>query len=217
MDEVKQVVSASLEKEGLLSSLRAELRACVFAALDEQEVSVNGCGLAQRVFNPKRAELMATDEGALLAALIKDFLVTTRLAFTLKVYEPEVRLGDDDISREQLAGILGLDAGGGEPLLLAVLQAHLHAYASQENGAEAGEEAQKVSAHGAGASCGVHASGAQPEAHALALRGGGSQAQEGAARPRCIGDELLTYSKEAKSSISAKDNNGGSDPSTNDP
>lgn len=44
--------------------------------------------------------------GALLAALVKDFLVSARLGFTLKVYEPEVRLGDDDISREQLAGIL---------------------------------------------------------------------------------------------------------------
>lgn len=37
---------------------------------------------------------------------MKDFLVATRLGFTLKVYEPEVRLGDDDIGREQLAGIL---------------------------------------------------------------------------------------------------------------
>ncbi len=64
-------------------------------------------GLTQRVANPLREQLLASDEGALLAALVKDFLASVRLGFTLKVYEPEVRLAaDDDLSREQLAGIL---------------------------------------------------------------------------------------------------------------
>lgn len=64
-------------------------------------------GLAQRAVNPQRDKLLASDEGALLAALVKDFLASVRLGFTLKVYEPEVRLDtDDDLGRERLAGIL---------------------------------------------------------------------------------------------------------------
>ncbi|KAK9817005.1 hypothetical protein WJX72_008156 [[Myrmecia] bisecta] len=125
MDEIKEVVTLTLEKQGVLANLRAQLRAFVFAAIDERETTIAGHGLAQRTKNHKRDQLLSTPEGALLAALTKELLTWCNLDYTAKVFEPEMNMGDTYFSREHLRMQLGITEDEDQPLLATVLGAFL--------------------------------------------------------------------------------------------
>ncbi|KAL3196371.1 hypothetical protein MRX96_001707 [Rhipicephalus microplus] len=94
--------------------LRAELRASVYLALDEQE------GIRPFERSVKQADVLATDEGRLAASLVRDFLRCCNLHFTLSVLEPEATLADP-LSRGELCSRLGLEEQKG-PLLLQLLR-----------------------------------------------------------------------------------------------
>eukprot|EP00891_Asterochloris_glomerata_P003471 jgi/Astpho2/3471/fgenesh1_pg.00055_%23_32_t len=151
MDEIKEVVTRTLERRGVLAQLKAQLRAHVFAAIDEEEVKTSG-------------------KGIVLAGLVKEFLSWSHLAQTGKVFLHSIHASiahtssssrwplhckatelsrlaqaasgtccprwsmqvyDVEVdckqmpSREQLRDELGLEREHDEPLLLSLLRIHL--------------------------------------------------------------------------------------------
>lgn len=122
IEEVKEVVTQVLEKQGVLARLRAELRASVFAAVNDQDVA-GAKGLSDRTSVANRQGLLATEDGLLAAALVQEFLQSCNLRFTLKVFEQELHAAKALQSRLQLSQQLGLDASTKDaPLLLGLLQ-----------------------------------------------------------------------------------------------
>lgn len=85
IDDIKELVTQVLDKQGVLARLRAELRASVFAAIDEEDRRNNTGGLSKRSLCKERVELWQNPTGLLVAALVKDFLVTCKMTFTLKL------------------------------------------------------------------------------------------------------------------------------------
>eukprot|EP00741_Cyanophora_paradoxa_P023780 tig00021621_g22969.t1 len=100
VDEIKEIVTRTLETKGVLGKIRAELRASVFTAIDEQEKE-SGIYLE----NAAIQKLQSTPEGRLAAELVREFLEFYELDYTLSVLLPEANLpeqyqGRDDLSRE---------------------------------------------------------------------------------------------------------------------
>ena len=91
MDELKNLVIQTLETNGILGQLRAQLRSCVFKVIDNQEQVEKG----QSSFhweNPAAKKVMQTASGVVCAELIREFLEFYRLDYTLQIYVPEVNL-----------------------------------------------------------------------------------------------------------------------------
>lgn len=112
--ELRDLLLETLEKKGIINRIKAELRASVYLALDEQE------GIRPFERSVKQADVLATDEGRLAASLVRDFLRCCNLHFTLSVLEPEATLADP-LSRGELCSRLGLEEQKG-PLLLQLLR-----------------------------------------------------------------------------------------------
>nr|XP_018895810.1 PREDICTED: uncharacterized protein LOC109029685 [Bemisia tabaci] len=88
--ELRDLVAQALENNGLLSKLRAELRASVFLTLEENEKFQS-----KKFTNEKLKNYANTAEGCLAISLVRDFLDYFGLEFTLSVFDPEVGLGKD--------------------------------------------------------------------------------------------------------------------------
>lgn len=121
MEEIKETVIQVLDKQGVLATLKAQLRACVFAVVDGREGNVYGTDLEQRASNGYKDKVASTLEGKLLLALVREFLAWTNMPYALKVYEAEAGLDKSSIARDQLCQQLGVDELVEEPVLLAVL------------------------------------------------------------------------------------------------
>lgn len=123
-DYLKEAVSRTLEAKGVLGTIRAHLRAAVFTALDEQE-RASGVHLE----NPRIQSIQQTEEGRLLAFLIRDYLEFYDLDYTLSVFAPEAGLASVPSAsypgRDHLAAQLGLSSTNAGPLLLEVLTARI--------------------------------------------------------------------------------------------
>ena len=79
----------ALEAKGVLGKIRAELRAAIFTAIDEQERSA-GVHLA----NEEVQRMTQTPEGRLVTNLVREFLAFYDLDCTLSVFLPECDLDD---------------------------------------------------------------------------------------------------------------------------
>ncbi|XP_030761470.1 bromodomain-containing protein DDB_G0270170-like [Sitophilus oryzae] len=104
--ELRDLVSQTLEKNGCLAKLRAELRASIFLALDEDlKLSKH-----QPLQNLRVQSYLETAEGRIMFCLVREFLEFFNLQFTISVYEPESYL--DSIyhyeGRQKTARDLGL-------------------------------------------------------------------------------------------------------------
>ena len=91
MDELKNLVIQTLETNGILGQLRAQLRSCVFKVIDNQDQIEKG----QSSFhweNPNARKVLQSATGVLCAELVKDFLEFYKLDYTLAIYLPEVNL-----------------------------------------------------------------------------------------------------------------------------
>lgn len=106
--ELRDLVAQTLEANGVLGKIRAQLRASVFLALEEQEQS-------QGNTNPSLKQYLSTKEGQAVAGLVREFLEFFNLDYTLAVFEPEAGLGPDDGSRQQLARELNIVESDGPP------------------------------------------------------------------------------------------------------
>ena len=122
MDELKNLVIQSLETNGVLGQVRAQLRSCVFKVIDNQD-QVEQKRSSFHWENPKAKALRESKSGSLMAELIKEFLKFYRLDYTLAIYEPETNL-KGEIDREDLAERAGLSNGydEGQPILLQLLE-----------------------------------------------------------------------------------------------
>lgn len=119
--ELRDLLVQTLENNGVLSRIKAELRAAVFLALEEQEKVENKTPLV----NESLRKFLTTKDGRLVASLVAEFLQFFNLDFTLAVFQPEASTLHGLDGRENLARDLGIiEAEGtvGGPLLLEVIR-----------------------------------------------------------------------------------------------
>lgn len=109
MDELKNLVIQSLETNGVLGQVRAQLRSCVFKVIDNQD-QVEQKRSSFHWENPKAKALRESTQGTLMAELIKEFLKFYKLDYSLAIYEPETNL-KGDIDRDSLAERAGFANG----------------------------------------------------------------------------------------------------------
>ncbi|KAM3929860.1 centrosomal protein 43 [Leptodactylus fuscus] len=118
--ELRDLLIHTLESNGVLNKIKAELRASVFLALEEQERAENKPSL----INESLRQFLATRDGRLVAGLLTDFLQHFHLDFTLAVLQPEACLPSAPEDRTATARELGLplEAGRRAPLLLELVR-----------------------------------------------------------------------------------------------
>ncbi|XP_051781418.1 FGFR1 oncogene partner isoform X2 [Erpetoichthys calabaricus] len=119
-NELRDLLVQNLENSGVLNKIKAELRAAVFLALEEQEKTENKIPL----INESLKKFLNTKDGRLVASLITEFLEFFNLDFTLAVFRPEINMLNGLESREVVARELGISETDGTkaPLLLEVLK-----------------------------------------------------------------------------------------------
>ncbi|XP_042301725.1 centrosomal protein 43 isoform X5 [Sceloporus undulatus] len=83
--ELRDLLVQTLESSGVLNKIKAELRAAVFLALEEQEKVENKTPLV----NESLRKFLNTKDGRLVASLVAEFLQFFNLDFTLAVFQPE--------------------------------------------------------------------------------------------------------------------------------
>lgn len=134
MMDLKTLVTRTLEKKGVLAKIRAELRASVFEAIEEEDrVIEKEEGLPPALLgscNDRAKQLHASPSGRLLTALICEYLEWAQLNHTMKVYLPECNLQKDAWNTElkEFSSKNGYDLnrnGDSGPLLLDVLEGFL--------------------------------------------------------------------------------------------
>ena len=105
-----------------VATTQAELRACVFEAIDEEDVKAGGGGMG--VGQSERfMQLQSTQEGRLTTHLVLEFLEWAGLDYSRKVYAAEAAAEKSYEGRAALGDMLGLNDAGDMPLLLAALSA----------------------------------------------------------------------------------------------
>ncbi|XP_039563154.1 centrosomal protein 43 isoform X3 [Passer montanus] len=119
--ELRDLLVQTLESSGVLNKIKAELRAAVFLALEEQEKVENKAPLV----NESLKSFLGTKDGRLVAGLVAEFLRFFNLDFTLAVFQPESSTLNGLDGRENLARDLGItetEGAVGGPLLLEVVR-----------------------------------------------------------------------------------------------
>ncbi|XP_042444729.1 protein TONNEAU 1a-like [Zingiber officinale] len=130
MMDLKTLVTRTLEKKGVLARIRAELRASVFEAIEEEDkVLVNEDNVPPALLgscNDRAKQLHVSPSGRLLTALVSEYLEWAQLGHTLKVYLPECNL-PKDFWKDELKDFSTRTNRDGEsgPLLLDVLEGYL--------------------------------------------------------------------------------------------
>ncbi|XP_022912639.2 centrosomal protein 43-like [Onthophagus taurus] len=83
--ELRDLLTQTLETNGSFAKIRAQLRASIFLALDEDEM------LQQKepLMNTKIKSTLSTEEGRIMFCIVREFLEYFNLDFTLAVYDPE--------------------------------------------------------------------------------------------------------------------------------
>ncbi|CAM9685955.1 unnamed protein product [Ascophyllum nodosum] len=109
-DALRAIIKEALEGKGVLSQIRASLRAAVFTCVDEHE-RVAGV----HVHNPSALRVKHDPAGHLALQVVVDFLAHFELNKTLSVLKMETNMDDDDLlPRRELASILGSTGRGGD-------------------------------------------------------------------------------------------------------
>uniref|UniRef100_H3C715 FGFR1 oncogene partner (FOP) N-terminal dimerisation domain-containing protein n=1 Tax=Tetraodon nigroviridis TaxID=99883 RepID=H3C715_TETNG len=119
--ELRDLLVQSLEKSGIMNKLKAEMRAAVFLAMEEQDK------LEKRtpVINENLKRCLSTEDGQLVVSLILDFLQVFHLDFTLSVFRPEINSGNGLDGRDAVCRQLRLSPSEGSrssPLLLELIR-----------------------------------------------------------------------------------------------
>ncbi|XP_052391436.1 centrosomal protein 43 isoform X5 [Carassius gibelio] len=123
--ELRDLLIQNLENSGVLNKIKAELRAAVFLALEEQDKVENKTPLV----NENLKKSLNTKDGRSVAGLIIDFLQVFNLDFTLAVFQPEISTLNGIDSRETLSKELGIsesEVNKNTPLLLELVKRGRH-------------------------------------------------------------------------------------------
>ena len=105
MEDLTSIVSATLEARGVLSHIRAQLRANVFAAIHEQQPP------DPLAASPVLVRMRADRAGQLALELVHELLACCALEYTSAVLQPEAELKALP-ERKQLAHELGIKVRG---------------------------------------------------------------------------------------------------------
>ncbi|XP_061610401.1 FGFR1 oncogene partner [Phyllopteryx taeniolatus] len=120
--ELRDLLIQNLENNGVLNKLKAEMRAAVFLALEDQDRLENKTPLV----NENLKKCLNTKDGRLVASLIVDFMRAFHLDFSLAVFQPEINTHLSSLdSRQVLCGELGLseaELNTNSPVLLELVQ-----------------------------------------------------------------------------------------------
>ena len=106
MDELKNLVIQSLETNGVLGQVRAQLRSCVFKVIDNQD-QVEQRKSSFHFENPRARALRESKPSSLMAELIQEFLEFYRMDYTLAIFKPESNL-KGKVNKEELAQKAGI-------------------------------------------------------------------------------------------------------------
>ncbi|XP_010260144.1 PREDICTED: protein TONNEAU 1a-like isoform X2 [Nelumbo nucifera] len=134
MMDLKTLVTRTLEKKGVLAKIRAELRASVFEAIEEEDREIENEDSVPSALlgscNDRAKQLHVSPSGRLLTALICEYLDWAQLGHTLKVFLPECNL-QKDFWKAELKDFSSKNEydlnrnGESGPLLLDVLEGYL--------------------------------------------------------------------------------------------
>jgi len=107
MEELKNIVIQTLESNGILGNLRAQLRSSVFKVIDSQDKNLkDGCGFQWE--NPLAPKIVETAEGMMCIDIIREFLEFYRMDYTLSTFLPECSLSQEPKTRTELEEKIGL-------------------------------------------------------------------------------------------------------------
>ncbi|XP_036942200.1 FGFR1 oncogene partner isoform X3 [Acanthopagrus latus] len=123
--ELRDLLIQNLENNGVLNKLKAEMRAAVFLAMEEQDKLENKTPL----INENLKKCLNTKDGRLAASLMVDFLQVFNLDFTLAVFQPEINWLSGLDSRDLVCRDLGLsesELNRNSPLLLELIRRGPH-------------------------------------------------------------------------------------------
>ncbi|XP_018544235.1 FGFR1 oncogene partner isoform X3 [Lates calcarifer] len=122
--ELRDLLIQNLENSGVLNKLKAEMRAAVFLAMEEQDKENKS-----PLINEKLKTCLNTKDGRLVASLIVDFLQVFNLDFTLAVFQPEINSLNGLDGRDLVCRDLGLsesEVNRNSPLLLELIRRGRH-------------------------------------------------------------------------------------------
>lgn len=106
LNELKNLVIQSLEANGVLSNIRAQIRASVFKVIDTQENNPK----KESVYdweNQKCGKAMEQEEGKMVISLIKEFLQFYKMEYSMSVFSSEASFREE-VKRDKLAEKLNL-------------------------------------------------------------------------------------------------------------
>lgn len=116
--ELRDMVAETLENNGVLPRIRAQLRASVFLALDETA----GGDQTKRFRNAPLRRLASEAAGRRCLALVRELLACLQLDCTLSVLDAELEgVAGWREERGRLAQVLGVTPADGQPVMAALL------------------------------------------------------------------------------------------------
>ncbi|XP_044735748.1 centrosomal protein 43-like [Chrysoperla carnea] len=110
--ELRDLVVKSLESNGILAKLKAQLRASIFIALEEE----NSIQDKIPYTNNKLKNFLEHKQGKLLFLLIKDTLEYFDLDYTKSVFDAETRLNDSSLDHSDISKEFNIETTTNEPL-----------------------------------------------------------------------------------------------------
>jgi FGFR1 oncogene partner len=122
MDDLKNLVIQSLETNGVLGQVRAQLRHCVFKAIDNQD-QVEQRKSSFHWENPLARKLRENSQATLAAEVIAEFMEFYRLNYSLAIFGPEANIKGKTENRGDLAKKVGVTAPTEKPILVAIMEA----------------------------------------------------------------------------------------------
>jgi len=123
INELKNLVIQSLEGNGTLGQIRAQIRASVFKIIEMQETT-NKKNAGFFWENPQCQTIYDHKEGKLALELINDFLEYFKMDYTTSVFAHESNLKDPS-KRDDLQKKLGVRSEGNKPVLFHIINALL--------------------------------------------------------------------------------------------
>ncbi|XP_061562919.1 FGFR1 oncogene partner isoform X4 [Cololabis saira] len=118
--ELRDLLVQNLENSGVLNKMKAEMRAAVFLAMEDQDRLESKTPLV----NEDLKKCLNSRDGRLVASLIVDFLQVFNLDFTLAVFQPEINSLNGLDNRDLVCRELGLaesEQNRKSPLLLELI------------------------------------------------------------------------------------------------
>lgn len=101
--ELRDLLIQTLDKNGVLGKIKAELRASIFLALESQEDKTEN-----PIKNVRLQKFLSEKDGKLCVGIIKQFLEYFSLEYTLAVFSPEVNHNESFPEDKEVANVLNL-------------------------------------------------------------------------------------------------------------